>query len=102
MNITDFAYAQRRTFAGLRAQFRPLPNLCCRPDLFESTNIFFSLGAAVSELLIHLCGYVCVDHVHADPYFMTFMCEHRRVWRVQYELPLFGARVIKSASDGSV
>ena len=98
MNITDVAYAQRGAIVGLRAQSRPLPNVCFRLDLFES----ISLGAAVSELLIHLCGYVCVDHVHAYLYFMSFMCEHRRAWTVQYEFPLFDARVIKKESHGSV
>ena len=28
------------------------------------------------------------------------MCEHRRVWRVQYERPLFDARIIKNESHG--
>ena len=28
------------------------------------------------------------------------MCEHRRVWTVQCELPLFDARIIKNESHG--
>ena len=33
---------------------------------------------------------------------MLFLCGHRRVWTVQYELPLFDARVIKNESNGSL
>ena len=84
MNITYFAYAQRARNSVRFQMFVFARIYLNRPILF------FSLGAAVSELLIHLCVYVCVDHVHAYLYFMSFMCEHRRVWTVQYELPPVG------------
>ena len=56
--------------------------------------------AAGRMLLVILC-MSCFSMESGPPDFcslMSFMCERRGVWKVQYELPLFDARGIKSAS----
>ena len=40
-----------------------------------------------------VCMCVLMMYMHIDIFVFRFrvMCEHRRVWRVQYEVPLFDA-----------
>ena len=67
--------------------------------VFVCFCVSFCLSIGATQ--VFRCGYPSDGGVEIEIYVMSFMCEHRRVWTVQYELPLFDARVIKDESHGS-